>query len=279
MNNHIKIDTTDTQKVFTDVTDLKIQRIKNKIKTSKNIIPFEKNNLDNQENLNQAKFIVNLIGLWHLTELNEEDKQNEKVFYNINRSEMNVLPYGEYKKYNNYRYILKNTNVYFGNEPFAVNIENNMMKLESLHFECCITFKKVTIEDIKTILSKKEHTTSTISHNLRFFDDYSIKDTMPRFKWKTYAYMYGNDSVSYDQKEVVFTFNKNMSFCMTNESGSQYGKFDVKKRELILTYNDGFEQRHKTVFVEYNRKFERYYLYVSEECDRYEGCYTAYVNF
>lgn len=90
--------------------------------------------------------------------------------------------------------------------------------------------------------------------------------------------MYGNDSISYDLKKIEYQFNEDMSFCMTNESGSHYGTFDIKNRQLILTYDDGFEQKHTTVFVEFNRKFEHYYLYVSEDCDKYEGCYTVYVN-
>lgn len=116
------------------------------------------------------------------------------------------------------------------------------------------------------------------SRNLRFYDDYSIKDILVRFKWKTYAYMYGNDSISYDLKSKEYIFDSDKSFSMTNESGKQYGKYDVIKREINFTYDDGFQQHHKTVFVEYNRKLEHYYLYVSEQCDRYEGCYSVYVS-
>lgn len=276
--NYMKLDRIDTQHNYTDIKSIKIQRIQNKIKNIQNSDPFSQNDLNEPTDIKMAKLKINLIGLWHLMEINGKDKQIEKIFYNINRSEIKVLPYGEYKNYKNYDYILKNNHVYFGNGPFEINIDKDVMTLNALDYECRITFKKVDVEEIKSTLSAKNHLSSMTSHDLRFYDDYSIKDIMPRFKWKTYAYMYGNDSISYDQKTIEYSFHSDMTFCMTNESGSQYGKFDVKKRALILSYDDGFEQRHKTVFVEYNRKFEHYYLYISEQCDRYEGCYSVYVS-
>lgn len=117
--------------------------------------PFAKNSNAHQTDVKQAQLKVDLIGLWHLKEINGQDKQSEKIFYNINCTEIKVLPYGDYKKYNNYNYILRNSNVYFGNGPYTVTIKNNEMTFSSLHFDCSITFKKVTVDQIQSILSKK----------------------------------------------------------------------------------------------------------------------------
>lgn len=276
--NYMKLNTIDLHSNYADSKSTKIQRLKKKISNSHSQTPFAGDKYDQPTDIQQAKLKISLIGLWHLAELNGQDKKSEKVFYNINRSQIKLLPYGEYKKYKNYNYILRDNHIYFGSGPFEINIADNEIKLNALDFNCQITFRKVTVEKIQAILSSKASSSGTPSHDLRFFDDYSIKDIMIRYKWVTYSYMYGNDSISYDQKKAEYTFNQDLSFCKKSDSGSQYGTFDVKKRELILTYNDGFEDRHKTIFVEYNKQLKHYYLYVSEECDRYEGCYNVYAS-
>lgn len=154
-NNYMNFGEIDVNNKYTDRISMKIKRLQKEIKDIQTHSPLEKKDYDEPIDIKQEKLRIRLIGLWQLTKLNEEDKKDEKVFYNINRSEIKVLPYGGCKKYKDYKYILRNNNVYFGDGPFKVIIEEDIMKLDALDFNCKIEFIKVTVEDIKKSFLQK----------------------------------------------------------------------------------------------------------------------------
>lgn len=255
-------------------------------------------NTQKSQEENSSAYTVNhsdITGLWCLVRLNGEDKSKEMVFYKITESEMKVLPYGDhYKDYNNYKYKYINGAVEFGTGPFDVRLQHGYLVLSAKNYDFDIIFEHAMSRSMESIIEANEpfiksHQPSSFSasdgiHRINLEDTESIKFTdeeriarlIYRLEWKSFTYIYGNSSVSYNQKDSQMSFEQDMSFKLKNNSGSYSGTYEIKNNNLILNYDDGFRQVHEDIYIVYNPVSKCYYLYIAEQCDRYNGCYSVF---